>query len=611
MSVRRDTGQEAQDPNLQFWITGSPSSLGLIFVSTAFLGSTQGLSVLIRNRGFAGMANEVASNRLSQSPFLVRCPNCATSCLEQELAIHGYRCAQCGLEQAHLIPSPLGTTQSVLAWLRQPGEILLGRYRILRVLGKGGFAATYLVEDRQLNLKKRAIKEIPAAFYEETETNLLTHLDHPAIPDIIDRLHDADMVYLVLEFGGGRTLESVRQQRGGRISLPVMVPWMRQLGDVLAFLHGRTPPIIHRDLKPENILLDDQDRIRLIDFGLAKQVIQNGRTHTLGRAATQGFSPPEQALGTGTDPRSDVYALAATAYTLLTGQTPTPAHQRVAGMELPPPQHWVPDLPEQMNTALVQALNLNLNLRPDSVTQFLERAGIGLPPPAQSNPLIAPTERLGDFSQELFHKATSGPIQAERPWTPATHPRPRAPRIAIWVGSGLFLVLLGIGLGSYEDRLRALFAEPPHQVPTVSSLVEPEPNTQQPITSPPVSSYLQQGIYPPWTNTRSEPGPLPSITESAPPVTVPSPSPGVTQGIPSTPAITVTGEGGSSGTDVSPGVVPSESDAVAPLPPKTAPAPVDTDESVPKSKTAAPRRPPRAADERGWEATHEGSRYWR
>jgi serine/threonine-protein kinase len=111
---------------------------------------------------------------------------------------------------------------------------------------------------------------------------------------------------------------------------------MRQLCEVLTYLHTREPPIIHRDLKPENILLDEHERIMLIDFGIAKQSVASELTRTLGRAASHGFSPPEQAMGTGTDQRSDIYSLAATIYFVLTGVVPPAAHERVSGHELVP-----------------------------------------------------------------------------------------------------------------------------------------------------------------------------------------------------------------------------------------------------------------------------------
>jgi len=153
------------------------------------------------------------------APAIRVCPNCRTSSLEADLARQQYQCPQCGIEIAHLDTTPSGVTKGVLRWLRMPGDMVLDRYRVDKLLGKGGFAATYLVEDTRINGKRRALKEIPEALYDHTETEVLGRLNHPAILDITDRAQADGMIYLVLEFGGGRTLDTERKQKGGRIPL--------------------------------------------------------------------------------------------------------------------------------------------------------------------------------------------------------------------------------------------------------------------------------------------------------------------------------------------------------------------------------------------------------
>ncbi len=298
------------------------------------------------------------------------CPKCGDAGDTRIVAERGYHCLGCGFELAHLDLAPNGTVRGVIGWLRAPGTVLQERYRVAGVLARGGFAATYLVDDLRLKGKRRAVKEIPALFYDEHETSLLGRLHHPAIPDIVDRFEADGMVYLVLEFGGDRTLEKERRTSGGTIPLPVLLPWMGQLCDVLAYLHGRTPPIVHRDLKPENILLDERDRVMLIDFGIAKESEEMAVTRTIARSASHGYSPPEQVLGTGTDERSDVYALGATVYAVLTGSPPPPAHERVAGRELPMPRTLNPAIPPALEASIVQALDLNINSRQQSIHEL-------------------------------------------------------------------------------------------------------------------------------------------------------------------------------------------------------------------------------------------------
>jgi serine/threonine protein kinase len=301
------------------------------------------------------------------------CPGCGTVNDEEALKKREYRCTQCNLELAHLDIAANGAIRGIFGWLHKEGDVIHGRYQVKSVLGKGGFGATYLVEDIRLNGKRRALKEVPALMFDEYETNLLSRLNHPSIPDIIDRMEAGGMIYLVLEFGGLRTLGGERKQYPGqRIPQQTLLPWIRQLCEVLIYLHSQETPIVHRDLKPDNVLLDENGRIMLIDFGIAKESAPATMTRTLGRAATHGFSPPEQAMGTGTDERSDIYSLAATFYALLTGENPPAAHERVAGKELTPPSQLAQDIAPELEAAILQALNLNVNRRQQTVQEFVQ-----------------------------------------------------------------------------------------------------------------------------------------------------------------------------------------------------------------------------------------------
>lgn len=299
------------------------------------------------------------------------CPGCEASNTDDALSKREYRCATCNLELAHLDIAPNGVIRGIFGWLHGEGDVVGDRYRVKSVLGKGGFGATYLVEDIRLNGKRRALKEVPALMFDDYETTLLSRLNHPSIPDIIDRTESNGMISLVLEFGGSRTLGGERKQYPDqRIPQAVLLPWMRQLCDVLIYLHLQDPPIVHRDLKPDNILLDENGRIMLIDFGIAKESTPATMTRTLGRAATHGFSPPEQAMGTGTDERSDIYSLAATFYALLGGENPPAAHERVAGKEIIPLTQFVTDVSPQLEATILQALNLNVNRRQQTMLEF-------------------------------------------------------------------------------------------------------------------------------------------------------------------------------------------------------------------------------------------------
>ncbi len=297
------------------------------------------------------------------------CPKCETLNEEAALARSQFRCVQCHFEMAYTDLNANGTLRGVIAYLKPPGELVNGRYRIRQILGRGGFGSTYLVQDLKLQGRNRALKEVPEHLFDEEEVKLLSRLCHPSIPDITDRFSMDGMVYLVLEFGGTRTLQSECSTRGGKISMDTLLPWINQLCEALIYLHSQHPPVIHRDLKPENILLDDNNRVMLIDFGIAKESTDLGGTRMLARAGSLCYSPPEQVLGTGTDERSDIYSLGATFFHLLTGQVPPPAHERVAGKVLSPPSTHTPGLPPALDELILAMMNLNLNMRPSTVKE--------------------------------------------------------------------------------------------------------------------------------------------------------------------------------------------------------------------------------------------------
>lgn len=299
------------------------------------------------------------------------CSRCGARNEEQQAIANEYKCTECGHELAHLDMASNGAIRGIFDWLKEKQAEIGGRYQVETVLGKGGFGATYLVSDQRVHGKRWALKEIPEMLFDEYEVSLLSQLDHPAVPIIVDRFTDTGMVYLVLKFGGTKTLASECKQNQ-QIAYDRLKPWVIQIGDVLNYLHGRNPPIIHRDLKPENILIDDQNRVMLIDFGIAKESVAQSVTRTLGRAASHGFSPPEQVMGTGTDVRSDIYSFAATIYFALTGKIPVAAHERVAGAVLPALDELVPTIPAEVNAVLMKALNLNINERPQTIADFLK-----------------------------------------------------------------------------------------------------------------------------------------------------------------------------------------------------------------------------------------------
>lgn len=221
----------------------------------------------------------------------------------------------------------------------QQGQVLNNRYRIVKLLGQGGMGAVYrawdLVLQRPCALKENLDHSPEAQRQFTREAMVLAGLSHPNLPNVNDYFSvEGQGQYLIMEFVDGEDLESLVQRSGAILADQALV-WVSQVLDALRYLHGQKPPVFHRDIKPANIRIAPDGRAMLVDFGLVKVYEAGGSTTIGARAVTPGYSPPEQYGRGTTDGRSDVYALGATLYTLLTGQQPLESVQRMAGASMP------------------------------------------------------------------------------------------------------------------------------------------------------------------------------------------------------------------------------------------------------------------------------------
>ncbi|KAF0108326.1 MAG: putative protein kinase [Anaerolineaceae bacterium] len=153
----------------------------------------------------------------------------------------------------------------------------------------------------------------------EREANILATLNQPSIPRIYDYFTEAERSYLVIEFINGKDLETIITETDGFLPEEKALGWALELCDVLSFLHNHKPdPIIFRDMKPSNVMINQQERVVLVDFGIAKP-FQTGQKGTM--IGTEGYSPPEQYRGEAT-PLADIYSLGATLHHALTRRDP-------------------------------------------------------------------------------------------------------------------------------------------------------------------------------------------------------------------------------------------------------------------------------------------------
>src|SRR5215216_4776414 len=279
----------------------------------------------------------------------------------------------------NLLNTAQNETKHAPAPTMQPGVVLQDRYAIEGTLGIGGMSVVYRGRDLRFKdvVRPCAIKEMFQSAPDsntrllnlknfERESGLLATLAHPAIPKVYDFFEENGRFYLILELIPGQDLETALDQAGGPLPEERVARWATQICDVLAYLHNRTPePIVFRDLKPSNVMITPDERIVLIDFGIARNLNRGDRKGTM--IGTEGYSPPEQYRGLA-EPRGDLYALGATMHHLLTGsdprlETPFTFHER-------PLRQLNPAISAEMEAVVNRALEYDMATRWSSAEEM-------------------------------------------------------------------------------------------------------------------------------------------------------------------------------------------------------------------------------------------------
>ena len=284
----------------------------------------------------------------------------------------------------------------------QVGDQLVGRYEIEALLGEGGMGAVFRAFDT-LKQRKVAVKEFrlgdlpsekdlvtgpdvtrgkrktPAQLTREDalklfkkEAHLLSSLQHPNLPEVFDFFILGSEGYIVMTLIEGRSLTDALEENGGPLSEETLTGWLKQVLEALQYCHSKG--VIHRDLKPDNLLLTDDGQVYLIDFGIAKALNPGQRaTSTGARILSPGYAPPEQysAREGGIDPCSDLYSLGSVAYTLLTGEVPPEATDRMAGEKLPVPRTLNPTISGRMENFILHCLEMDKENRPQNVEEAI------------------------------------------------------------------------------------------------------------------------------------------------------------------------------------------------------------------------------------------------
>jgi serine/threonine protein kinase len=261
------------------------------------------------------------------------------------------------------------------------GTILHGRYRVERALGSGGFGHVYLSVDLQTNaqyaIKEYLVTGASGKAQLEHEAQVLSHLHHPNLPALLTAFDERGHYYVVLGYIEGNDLTDyirVVRQKNEVIPLARLMEWILSICDAVAFLHSQRPPIIHRDIKPDNIRITPSGTAILVDLGNAKTAADGARTlFFIRHQGTPGYAPLEQYPGgTGTDERSDIYALGGTLYFALTAHEPPSVSARNQAL-----QQKQPDLP---------SLQDRLAQNPPDIPQEPRQFRLGVSKPAKPAP---------------------------------------------------------------------------------------------------------------------------------------------------------------------------------------------------------------------------------
>ncbi|GAB4255094.1 MAG: Stk1 family PASTA domain-containing Ser/Thr kinase [Thermoleophilia bacterium] len=283
------------------------------------------------------------------------------------------------------------------------GRVFDNRYEVVRKLGAGGMAEVYLARDRHLE-RDVALKVLSAKYAHDAqfverfrrEASSAAGLNHPNIVQIYDRGEAEGTYYIAMEFLEGRPLKELIV-RYAPLRPDHVVSIAQQILEALRFAHRRD--VIHRDIKPQNIIVDDEGRVKVTDFGIARAGSASTMTETGSILGTAHYLSPEQAQGGHAEAASDLYSLGVVMYEMITGQLPFTGENPVAIAmkhvhDAPvPPRSLVPGIPENLERVILRALAKRPEDRYLTAQAFLEdlnkvRRGETVPPP----PVFLPSD---------------------------------------------------------------------------------------------------------------------------------------------------------------------------------------------------------------------------
>jgi serine/threonine-protein kinase len=444
-------------------------------------------------------------------------------------------------------------------------DLIAGRYRLERLLGRGGMSEVWAATDTELE-RRVALKLLTpnadnARF--EREARAVASLGHPNITQLYDYGEENGRPYIVLEYLPGGTLEEHLPQ-----GKPLPDDDVRQIAAEVAsgLAHAHSRGVVHRDLKPANVLFDQEGRAKLADFGIARMAAGDGTFTEAGTVlGTAAYISPEQAAGEPATAASDVYSFGVMLYRMLTGRLPFESNDPLELVALhrdstpPPLTQFRPDAPALLESTATAALAKDPADRPADGAALL--AALGVPAGFSSFATTTDPGAADMHATRVLPAAAASETYVAGPPGPPIGPPPRDRTPFIVIGL-LLLVLAGAAL-AYELTRPASGSTPPASTPLTVAKPTTQANTQ-PSTSAstsgttlPTSTTLPTTTAPPTTTQQRTTAPVttqPPATTVAPPTTTVAP-PTTTVAPPTTTAAppTTTAPPATT-TDVTPGV---------------------------------------------------------
>jgi serine/threonine-protein kinase len=252
------------------------------------------------------------------------------------------------------------------------GTVLSGRYRLESKLGSGGMSTVYLARDETLErwvaakVLHREISDQPDQIERfRREARAVAQVSHPNVVAVIDAGEDGGRPYIVFEYVDGETLKARIEHHHGGLPLDEATAYAIEVGRGLAAAHGRR--LVHRDVKPQNVLIDSEGRAKVTDFGIARELEQDGLTKTGKVLGTTDYVSPEQAMGQPVDARSDIYSLGILLFEMLTGDVPFKA-ENLVGVAMKHVNEKVPDVQRRrrdVSSALAAVVERSTEKKPE------------------------------------------------------------------------------------------------------------------------------------------------------------------------------------------------------------------------------------------------------